>query len=193
MTDISTIGRHNGLLDRRLQHEQPDTLHMASMLASFNEPFRPEELAQSATMPLPNTIAQQPLPDLTMFPGDIYNSGSSLDITAPFGNAYGLASDTMSGAAMFGSLSWPTPELPPLMRDSSYSSPASEPFIKVEDAPVHASQPFYGNTAFAASPPEYSSSLDSSDESKPMIFSTDIDNLMVSSKITIYTVPETTC
>lgn len=192
MTDTSTIGRDSGLPQRRLHLEQPDTLHMASMLASFNEPFRPEELAESATMPLPNTIAQQPLPDLTMFPGDLYNTGSSLDITSPFGNTYGLASDTMSGAAMFGSLSWPAPGPPPLLRDSSHSSTASEPYIKMEDTPVHPSQPFYGHTAFAASPPEYSSSIDSSDDSKPTIFSTDIDNLMVGFKIVIPTVHETT-
>lgn len=109
----------------------------------------------------------------------MFNPRPDLDITAPFSNPYGFASGNVNGAAMFGSLSWPAPDMPPsLVRDSSYSSTSttSEPQIKMEDAPVHPSQ-LYDNTS-CASPPEYSSSLDSSDDCKPSAFSTDIDTLM---------------
>jgi len=150
---------------------------MANVMASFNEPFRPEELAESASMPLPTTIAQEPIPNLPLYSGDIFDTGPNYDMAVPFGNSYGLAHSTASGAAMFGSLSWPAPNVPPLVRDSSYSSTASEPYIKVEDAPVHPSQLLYDNTAFA-SPPESSSSIESSDETKPCVFRTDIDTLM---------------
>ncbi|KAM0719389.1 hypothetical protein Q7P37_005294 [Cladosporium fusiforme] len=44
-------------------------------------------------------------------------------------------------------------------------------------SPVHPSQLLYDSTAYA-SPPDYSSPFDSSDESKPAVFSTDIDTLM---------------
>jgi hypothetical protein len=175
MTNISVAGQPSELLQRRMNRIQPDAMHMARVMASFNEPFRPEELAQSASMPLPNAVAQQPLPDLTYYPGDVFNAGPNLDIAAPFSNPYGL---THNGAAMFGSLSWPASNMPPqLVRDSSYSSTASEPYIKMEDAPVHPSQLLYDNTVFG-SPPDYSSSLDSSDDTKPSVFSTDIDTLM---------------
>jgi hypothetical protein len=175
MTNVSVAGQPGELLQRRLNRVQPDAMHMARVMASFNEPFRPEELAQSASMSLPNAVAQQPLPDLTYYPGNVFNAGPNLDINAPFGNPYGL---THNGAAMFGSLSWPASNMPPpLVRDSSYSSTASEPYIKMEDAPVHPSQLLYDNTVFG-SPPDYSSSMDSSDDTKPSVFSTDIDTLM---------------
>ena len=179
MTGVSGSGQPSGLLQRRMNRVQPDAMHMASVMASFNEPFRPEELAESASMQLPNAIAHEPLPNLSLYSGDMFDSGSNYDMTAPFGNSYGLANGTASGAAMFGSLSWPASNVPPLVRDSSYSSTASEPYtyIKTEEAPVHPSQLLYDNTAFA-SPPESSSSIDSLDETKPSVFSTDIDTLM---------------
>jgi hypothetical protein len=178
MANLSVAGQPSGLLQRRLNRVQPDAMHMARVMASFNEPFRPEELAESASMPLSSAMAEQPLPNLILFPGDVFNPGPQLDIIPPFGNPYGLAHSTLSGVAMFGSLSWPAAGVPPpLVRDSSYSSTATEPPIKMEDAPVHPSQLLYDNTVFE-SPPEYSSSLDSSDETKHSIFSTDIDTLM---------------
>jgi hypothetical protein len=177
MAAIPVSGQPSGLLQRRLNRVQPNTMHMASVMASFNDPFRPEELAESASLPLPNTISQEPLPNLSLYSGDVFNPGSNYDMTAPFGNAYGLAHGIASGASMFGSLSWPAPDVPPLVRDSSYSSSASEPYIKMEDAPVHPSQLLYDNTAFA-SPPDSSGSIESSDETKPSVFSTDIDTLM---------------
>lgn len=177
MAGVSATGQPSGLLQRRLNRVQPDDMHMANVMASFNEPFRPEELAESASMPLPNAIAQESLSDIALYSGDVFDSGSNYDMTAPFGNTYGLAHGTANGAAMFGSLSWPAPNVPQLVRDSSYSSTGSEPYIKIEDAPVHPSQLLYDNTAFA-SPPESSSSIDSLEETKPSVFSTDIDTLM---------------
>lgn len=179
MTGASGSGRPSGLLQRRMNRVQPDAMHMASVMASFNEPFRPEELAESASMPLQNAIAHEPLPNLSLYAGDMFDSGSNYNLTTPFGNSYGLANGTASGAAMFGSLSWPASNVPALVRDSSYNSTASEPYtyIKTEDAPVHPSQLLYDNTAFA-SPPDSSSSIDSLDETKPSVFSTDIDTLM---------------
>ena len=150
---------------------------MASVMASFNEPFRPEELAESASIPLLNPIAREPLTNIPLYSGDVFDSGPNYDMTAPFGDSYGLEHGTARGAAMFGSLSWPAPHVPLLVRDSSYSSTGSESYIKMEDAPVHPSQLLYDNTAFA-SPPESASSIDSSDETKPPVFSTDIDTLM---------------
>lgn len=178
MADTSVAAQSSGLLQRRLNRVQSDAMHMASVMASFNEPFRPEEVAESASVPLQNTMAQQPLTALPFFPGDAFNPGPDIDMNAPFGDPFGLAHSTVSGAAMFGSLSWPAPNMPPpLVRDSSHSSIASEPYIKMEDTPIHPSQLLYDNTVFG-SPPEYSSSLDSSDDTKPPVFSTDIDTLM---------------
>lgn len=177
MAGVSTAGQSSGLLQRRMGRLQPDAMHMASVMASFNEPFRPEELAESVSMPLPNPIAQEPLASVSLYSGDVFDAGSDYNMTAPFGNSYDLAHGTASGAAMFGSLSWPAPNVPQLVRDSSYSSTGSEPYIKMEDAPVHPSQLLYDSTAFA-SPPESSSSIGSLDETKPSVFSTDIDTLM---------------
>jgi hypothetical protein len=177
MAGVLATAQPSGLLQRRLNRVQPEEMHMASVMASFNEPFRAEELAESASMPLPNAIAQEPLTNLSFYPGDAFDSGANYDVTAPFGNSYDLVHGTASGAAMFGSLSWPAPDVPQLVRDSSYSSTASEPYIKMEDAPVHPSQLLYDNTAFA-SPPESTISIDSLEETKPSVFSTDIDTLM---------------
>lgn len=177
MAGVPVAGQPAGLLQRRLNRVQPDAMDMASLMASFNEPFRPEELAESASMPLPETVAQEPLADLSLYSGDVFDSGSNYDMAAPFNNSYNLTHGPVSGVAVFGSLSWPAPDVPPLVRDSSYSSTGSEPCIKMEETPIHPSQLLYDNTAFV-SPPDSSSSIDSSDESKPAVFSTDIDTLM---------------
>lgn len=182
MADVPGVDQHVSLFQENMNRDPYDSLDMASVMASFNMPFRPEELAQSsAAMPLPNAVSQQPpiQPTFTMAPGDLFNPVPNVNMDAPFGNPYGVAHTTVGSTASFGSLSWPQPSMPPLPRDSSYSSVASEPYIKREDepSPINLSQLAYDNTAYA-SPPSYSNPSDSSDESKPAVFSTDIDTLM---------------
>lgn len=161
---------------------QYDMLDMTGLMNSFNMPFQPEELAASTAMPVQNIIAQQPLQNVapSMAPGDLFNMHAHMDSTTQFGEPYNMASGTMNNVATFGSLSWPSgPSVVPMRRDSSYcSASSSETYIKTEDVvPVHPSQLLYDNTAYVSGP-DYSSSFDSSDESKPAVFSTDIDTLM---------------
>jgi hypothetical protein len=156
-----------------------DRFDMSSVLASFNAPFRAEELAESASMPLSNTMALQPLPDLSpmMAPGNMYNPGSSLGPNAPFCNQYGLVNNPMSASASFGSLYWPA-VMPPAPTDMDYSSVASDRHIKMEDEPLPQPPQFdYENTSFG-SPSNSSNMSDSSEDTKPTVFNTDIDTLM---------------
>lgn len=180
MAGMPVSNQQSNLLQRRMDRVEYDPMDM-SMMASFNIPFQPEELAQaSSSMPLPNAMSQQPLPKstFTMAPADLFNPMSSMDMNAPFGNPYGVAHNAMGNSATFGSLSWPQPAMPSLPRDSSYSSVGSEPYVKLEDeSPVNLAQLSYDNTA-CTSPPDFSSPFDSSDDTKPTVFHTDIDTLM---------------
>lgn len=155
---------------------------MAGLMASFNMPFQPEELAASAAMPVQSTVSQQSLQNIgpTMAPCDLFNMNGSMNGTVHLMDSYSMAPGSINNVSTFGSLSWPAgPNVASLRRDSSYCSAASsELSIKTEDvSPVHPSQLLYDTTAYASSP-ECSSSLDSSDDSKPAIFSTEIDTLM---------------
>jgi len=162
-------------LPRRMSR---DTFDMSSVMASFNAPFRPEELAESASMPLSTTMALQSLPLSSMMaPENFFDPGSNMGSNAPFCNPYGLVNSSMGASASFGSLYWPA-VIPSLPTETSYSSVASEQPIKIEDEPqVQPPQFDHDNTGFG-SPSTYSNTSESSDETKPTVFNTDIDTLM---------------
>lgn len=182
MQGVIADGQPNDAFQRRMSQVQYSSLDMANMIAAFNMPFRPDELnSASGSTPVQQNMTQQPLTNLapTMAPCDLFNANASLDMNTSFSDPYNLAAATMGHPATFGSLSWPSaPLVPQLPRDPSCSTVSSDPYIKSEDeSPVHSSQLLYDTTAYT-SPAEYSSAFDSSDDSKPVIFKTDIDNLM---------------
>ena len=168
------------MLPRRSSNAQYDTFDMSSVLAYFNAPFRPEELAESASMSLPNTTSIQPLSDLPppiMMPGSIFDNNQKLELNAQFCNTYDLVQNSMSAGASFGSLYWPV-VMPPVPVESSYNPVAPEQHIKMEhEPPIHPPQFDYDTTGFA-SPSNDSNTSESSDNTKPAVFNTDIDTLM---------------
>jgi len=129
-------------------------------------------------MPLSTTMALQSLPLSSMMaPENFFDPGSNMGSNAPFCNPYGLVNSSMGASASFGSLYWPA-VIPSLPTETSYSSVASEQPIKIEDEPqVQPPQFDHDNTGFG-SPSTYSNTSESSDETKPTVFNTDIDTLM---------------
>jgi hypothetical protein len=162
-----------------MSRAQSDTFDMSSVLASFNAPFRPEELAESASMTLSNTMALQPLQPLCsmMAPGDLFNTCSNIGSNPPYCNPYDLAHNPVGASASFGSLYWPA-VMPPVHTDMNYSSSASDQHIKMEDEPIPQPPQFdYDNASFG-SPSNSSNTSESSEDTKPTVFNTDIDTLM---------------
>lgn len=104
-------------------------------------------------------------------------------------NLYGPSIPNTINGATFGSLAWPPstlsqPQFLPQPVDirnetyDSYSSMDSKPYIKSEEhSPISPMQVFYDSSAFTQSP-DTMTPVDSSDERKPPVFSTDIDTLM---------------
>lgn len=176
------------LLQRRLSQAQFNQMEMPGLMSSFNMAFRPDAAA-AMSLPYLQTHEQQKLamnaPSIA--PSDLMNTHDmgTLCMDTSFGNSYGLSHGFSN--ATFGSLAWPAPLIanghampqPPMMRNDSYSSADSnEPYIKTEEqSPIHPSQVFYDATVYASSP-DSQTATDSSDETKPVVFSTDIDTLM---------------
>ncbi|QIW98784.1 hypothetical protein AMS68_004302 [Peltaster fructicola] len=126
----------------------------------------------------------------TMSPLDIYNTMTGISVEAAFGSSFDM-SVPMAPAATFGSLTWPVTMpskqplhiYPPVLRHELSSSSCStissaDPFIKLEEqqSPIQPSQ-LYMDTTNLPLLDESPSPTDSQEE-KPAIFSTDIDNLM---------------
>ena len=196
MAAVHPANHSNNLLQRRLSQAQYDSMNMASLMSSFNMPFRPDSTAEAAaaaaslSMPFLRSTHMQQQPTLNpmaLAPNDMFNTGSMPDATtmnmdAAFSNPYNLAA-SFSNTASFGSLVWPSAAHPQttngpqcsLLRNQSYSSTDSEPYIKTEEQ-IHPLQMFYDASAYAS--PDSTSPTDSSDDSKPVVFSTDIDTLM---------------
>ena len=167
------------LLPRRSSSIQYNTFDMSNVLASFHAPFRPEELVESASTPLPSNIALQPLPDLSMVmtTGEMFDNDSKYGLNAPFCNPYGLEQNPMAAGASFGSLYWPA-VMPPVPAASNYSPIAPDRHIKMEDDPQIQAPQFDYDTTGLGSPSNDSSTSESSDDTKPAVFNTDIDTLM---------------
>ncbi|KAF2720565.1 hypothetical protein K431DRAFT_226143 [Polychaeton citri CBS 116435] len=188
----------NGLLQRRLSlAQQRNPAEMNSILSSFNIPFRPDTTVGSTGMPMQFQQPSQQMSHMaynqvhSLAPSEIFNTtvdaGALMDHS--FGNLVGNMSNSFNGAS-FGSLTWANPPQvqkhpdfsrhAPAVRSDSYSSLESGTFIKMEEdqSPVLPSQVFYDANKYASSPESASASEASADETKPSVFSTDIDTLM---------------
>lgn len=191
MADVLPANKPSQLLQRRLSHAQGSQMEMTGLLSTFSMAFRPDA---NAAMSLPYVPVQEQQ-KMTMnapsiAPSALMNTVGTADMTQlcldnAFANTYAMSHGFNN--ATFGSLAWPAPistntnsiPHPSMMRNESYSSNgSSEPYIKTEEqSPIHPSQVFFETSAYMPSPDSQPLS-DSSEESKPAVFSTDIDTLM---------------
>ncbi|KXS99361.1 hypothetical protein AC578_8970 [Pseudocercospora eumusae] len=193
MADVLPAKAPSRLLQRRLSHAHFNAMEVQGMMAQFNMAFRPDA---AASIPLQMLQAQEqqrlamhaasvaPSELFNTHPGQIMNNSIYMDNSA-FQNPYTVLVGMNN--ATFGSLAWPASintnqhamAVPPAVRNESYSSvESSEPSIKTEDqSPIHPSHVFFDATAYASSP-ELQTATDSSEETKPVVFSTEIDTLM---------------
>lgn len=188
----------SALLQRRLSQVQYSSMDIAGMMSTFNMAFRPDDTATAATMALaaaefplpqqwqPQSMAMQPP---SMAPSELFNPiavpGAPVhSLDTGFVNPYMM--DVGFPGPTFGSFGWPMastlqPNYDPsaaMSRNNSLSSTGSEPYIKSEEqSPVNPSHIYYDASAQTTSP-DTVSAADSSDESKPAVFATDIDTLM---------------
>ncbi|KAK4548507.1 hypothetical protein LTR36_009417 [Oleoguttula mirabilis] len=156
--------------------------------------FRPDDAAAAApTFPLLHNPHQQSMEmhPPSMAPSDLFNQisipeAAALGLDTTFVDPYTMGVGL--GGPTFGSFGWSMPMAPSLqlnyapqtsmLRNHSLSSTDSEPFIKSEGhSPVNPSQLYYDANAYTTSP-DSMSTADSSEESKPAVFATDIDTLM---------------
>lgn len=192
MADVLPAAKHSQLLQRRLSNAHRSQMDTTSMMSTFNMAFRPDAAA-ALSLPYGSAQEQQKMsmnaPSIA--PSALMNITGTTDMnTMCLDNAFthGYAMPQGFNNATFGNLSWPMPitstqaSMPAsMMRNESYSSSgSSEPYIKVEEQeqnPIQPSQVFFETNAYASSP-ESRSASGSPDESKPTVFSTDIDTLM---------------
>ncbi|KAK6437858.1 DNA-binding transcription factor, partial [Oleoguttula sp. CCFEE 5521] len=179
------------IMQQRQPRSHRNTFHNIDSMSAYSTPFRADfnAVAAAASASLSSLAYQQQYSQYqcgpaTMAPCDIFNTNLHLDTS--FSNGNGLLQNSMPNVATFGSLTWPTAAMPhamaapsaSTMRTFKYSSFNAEPYIKVEeDLQVQPSQLLYDSSAFASSPEAYSPT-ESSDDCKPVVFSTDIDTLM---------------
>ena len=192
MAAVLPANSPSSLLRRRLSQAKEDPIEIAGLMSSFNMSFRPD-VAAGYLPPVPAMLAQQrhhqqlAMNAPSMIPSELLNTSpeqlSSMIGESSFSNEYNIAAGF--NRASFGSLSWPVtivpqylPGPPPtLLRSESNSSTDSIPFIKTEEeSPVHPSQVLYDAGVYASA--DLGSAIDSSDDSKVPVFSTEIDTLM---------------
>ncbi|USW51557.1 Putative Zinc finger C2H2-type [Septoria linicola] len=187
MADDRSTRLPSQLLQRRLSQAHFNAMEVQGMMAQFNMAFRPDA---NAALPVAYLQEQQrmAMPAPSIAPSALVNSHQAMHVVYNDNQAYNtFAMPQGFNNATFGSLSWPAPlntdvqpvNHPSVFRNESYSSSdSSEPGIKKEDlSPVHPSQVFFDTTAYASSP-ESETATDDSEESKPIVFSTEIDTLM---------------
>ncbi|KAK5109466.1 hypothetical protein LTR62_007026 [Meristemomyces frigidus] len=189
------------LLRRRFHQTQYDTMDVTGLVSDIHLPFRPDTAAAAAATAATMSFLQpqyQPHVQPHNFPM-IQHNPTSITPRTMFSNL-SMPDTTMLGSpslyepfifgndfstATFGSLSWPNTAYvassmaQPLEDPHSmgYSSPESETYIKSEaQSPIYPARVFDTAPAYPSSPEDFS--LDSSNESKPAVFSTDIDVLM---------------
>ncbi|CAK1366115.1 Asparagine-rich zinc finger protein AZF1 [Cercospora beticola] len=177
------------LLQRRLSQAHYNATEVQDMMAQFSMAFRPDA---NAALSLAYLQEQQRLAMQTgsIAPSDLVNHHATQDMDMlyadnPSYNAYAMPEGYNN--ATFGTLSWAAPintgvqpvNHPSILRNESYSSSnSSEPGIKREDlSPVQPSQVFFDAAAYASSPDSQTGS-DDTEETKPVVFSTEIDTLM---------------
>ena len=184
MAAVLPSNNPSSLLQRRLSQAQYESLDVAGLMSTFNMAFRPDAAAASASMPFVFSQQQQLAVNApSMAPSELINPSaihtSTIGMENSFTNPYNLGNGF--NAASFGSLSWPANQNfngphGSLLRSGSHGSSDSEPYIKSEEqSPVQPSQVFYDNDGFLA---DAGCAIESSDESKPAVFSTEIDTLM---------------
>nr|OQO32169.1 hypothetical protein B0A51_00538 [Rachicladosporium sp. CCFEE 5018] len=179
------------IMQQRQPRSHSNTYHNTDSMSAYSTPFRPDfnAVAAAASASMSSLAYQQQYSQYqcgpaTMAPCDIFNTNLLLDTS--FNDTHGLLQNNLPNVATFGSLTWPTAAMPhamaapsaATMRTFKYSSFNAEPYIKVEeDLQVQPSHLLYDSSAFASSPEAYSPT-ESSDDCKPVVFSTDIDTLM---------------
>jgi hypothetical protein len=199
MAAVLPANSPSSLLERRLSQAQYNAAEMAGVMSTFNINFRPNAMTnipltshtqqhhhhhQQSRFQLHQQLAieaQSITPNGLVNPSIVAEPTVALD--SSFTNPYALT-NPYPGAS-FGSLSWPAISTqtftgPPngLIRTASNSSSSSEPYIKLEEqSPVHPSDVFY-DAAVYSSPEDTTSSIDDPEESKPVVFTTEIDTLM---------------
>ncbi|KAK5134859.1 hypothetical protein LTR08_006091 [Meristemomyces frigidus] len=198
MAAVLPANHQSALLQRRLSQVQYNSVDMAGMMSNFNMAFRPNDAATfaavsaSASLPLLRNMQQQSMAMCppSMAPSEMFLCNSPPEVPmlgvsdSTFADPYTMAGTF--GGPSFGTFGWPmgTSMLPsyllqtPSARDISYSSTDSETYIKSEEhSPIHPSQLHYQPNTYTTSE-ESPSPAESSDESKPTVFATDIDTLM---------------
>ena len=159
-------------------------------MSTYSMAFRPDAAAAAAaaaaSMSMPFVLGphqQLGAGTSSMSPNELLET-ASMGIGNAFMNPYNH-NGGVNGLS-FGSLSWPATAIhqgaaapPPLfLRSNSHGSTDSETYIKTEEqSPVRPFQVFYDAGTYSATS-DAASSADSSDESKPAVFPTDIDTLM---------------
>lgn len=179
------------LWQRRMGHAHDQYSEPTCFMPTMSMAFRPDAAAAAAAASMP--LVQRP-PQQYYAP--LAPAMPSHHMVDPFAVQHvpSLRSHTFDhsynapnafGRASFGSLSWQTAPLPAMPiteppsfhhSDSQSSSDSEATYIKTEeDWPMQTYQLLDESDIFASPKPE---SIDSSDESKPTTFSTDIDTLM---------------
>ncbi|KAK4501299.1 hypothetical protein PRZ48_007106 [Zasmidium cellare] len=189
MADVLPTGKPSLLLQRRLSQAQFNEMEMANLMQQYRGAFRPDATAMQMPCFLPQEQQKMPPNPQSIAPSDLLNNTSTnftgMNIENMYSNTY--INNNGFNNATFGNLTFPAPivtnpqamQQPVMIRNESYSSvTSSEPFIKSEDqSPINPSQVFFDATQYASSP-ESQPPSDASEETKPAVFSTDIDTLM---------------
>ena len=181
--DASTIWQR-----RRNQAQYNYAASTPPLMSNYSTTFRPDAAAVTTSMPfLQHSYQPSYASDGTSLvqnePFDPYalHGGTAMGVDSTmFASPYSMSSAW--GSATFGTLSWPTgptyPGQPPAFPHlPSQPQQESEPYIKTEHDDQIQPCPFYDQNSFTSSS-ESGSPVDSSDERKPTVFTTEIDTLM---------------
>lgn len=169
---------------RRLQSQHSFGASTTGFVSDYSA-FRPNTVASSSYMLYPQDYRQAYSSNVpTCLPTELANpfafygaAPTYLDNT--FTTPYGFP-NTWSGAS-FGSLPWTNTTMhtaqPTQVHTHNHSDAHREPFVKIEEDTFVQPCPFYDDSVFTSSS-ESGSPMDSGDEQKPTVFSTEIDTLM---------------
>ncbi|KAK5167354.1 DNA-binding transcription factor [Saxophila tyrrhenica] len=176
MTELFNLNFRPNPLNTTPGHESVQTYQRTQQ--QYPSQLRTQSQQQHQAQTQPAQTPQQPLAANDGFVNLAAVDGSASGLNNAFTNPYDL-STTFNGAN-FGSLSWAAPAqsfgaMPAnLLRADTSSSLDSEPYIKMEEPSPLQPPPL----VFDVDSPSSRSSSEASDESKPAVFSTEIDTLM---------------
>ena len=193
MADVLPATKPSMLLQRRLSQAQFNQMEMANLMSQYSVAFRPDASAIQLPCFQSQEQPRMPVNPQSIAPSDLLNNNAPNEFTSMNVDNYPNLYMGNSGFnnATFGNLTFPAQivtnpqamsqhqQQPVMIRNESYSSvTSSEPYIKSEDqSPINPSQVFFDASQYASSP-ESQPPSDASEESKPVVFSTDIDTLM---------------